>query len=325
MSAAGVFLQDLQSVLGGTIPFERFMQEALYNPSFGYYSARIATVGRRGDFSTMATLDRSLANGIAGWIRSQRCRDIIEIGAGSGQLALDILNALGWWRRQRLRYHIVEISAPLREAQKKLLHGFRVTWHDSVAAALEAADGHAHLFSNELVDAFPCRVFERTTGAWQELHIRIEGGRILETLQPAPLPDSTVFAHSFAPRQRVEVHESFHRWLQNWSPLWISGTMLTIDYGDTMPALYHRRPKGSVRGYAAHQLLTGADIYQAPGRCDLTADVNFSDLEKHGLALGWASPSHSTLDTFLGLTPGSPFQEAARQFRTILQSPSARD
>lgn len=321
MSAAGAFLHALQSELGGTIPFHRFMQEALYNTSFGYYSTRIATVGRRGDFSTMATLDRSLAAGLANWIRSQDCRDIIEIGAGSGRLARDILSELGWWKRRRLHYHIVEISTPLRDAQKKLLRGFRVTWHDSPAAALEAVNGHAHLFSNELVDAFPCRVFERTATEWQELHVRIEGGRILETLQPVPLPESTVFEHAFPPRQRVEVHESCHHWFGNWAPGWKSGAMLTIDYGDSMPALYHRRPNGSLRGYAAHQLLTGLDIYQAPGRCDLTADVNFSDLEKLGLSLGWTPLSHSTLQSFIELPPGSPFYEASRSFRAIVQSP----
>jgi SAM-dependent MidA family methyltransferase len=130
VSAAGSFLQTLQSELGGSIPFERFMREALYNPAFGYYSTRIHTVGRRGDFSTMATLDRSLAKGIAEWIHEKKIRDVIEVGAGSGQLARDVLDALGWWRRRNLRYHIVEISPPLREAQRSLLKGCRVEWHE---------------------------------------------------------------------------------------------------------------------------------------------------------------------------------------------------
>ena len=313
-------MQELQNELGGSIPFHRFMQAALYHPAFGYYSTRIHTVGRRGDFSTMATLDRSLAVGIAAWMEKNSARDVIEIGAGSGQLARDILTSIGWWKRLRLRYHIVEVSAPLREAQKKLLSGRRVTWHESLPAALDGLSGRAHIFSNELVDAFPCRVFERAAGEWLELHVRIENGRCHEILQPSTVTDSTVFQHHFNPGQRVEVHESYHRWLQDWAPRWKSGSMLTIDYGDTMPALYHRRPQGSLRGYAAHQLLTGTEIYQAPGRCDLTADVNFSDLEAWGNNSGWTQISRSNLADFLAPRLPSRFQAAAAAFQTLEQS-----
>lgn len=320
MSAAGAFLQALQSELGGTIRFDRFMQEALYNPSFGYYTARINTVGRRGDFSTMATLDHSLAAGIAAWIQKQCQRDVIEIGGGTGQLARDILASLGWWKRRSIRYHIVEVSGPLREAQKKLLRAFQVRWHESLPAALEASGGSATLFSNELVDAFPCRVLERVDDDWQELHLRIEDREFRQILQPCTLPDSTVFQHPFRVGQRVEVHESYDRWLQAWAPLWKSGSLLTIDYGNTMPALYHRRPQGSLRGYAAHQLLSGAEIYQAPGRCDITADVNFSDLEAWGNDSGWTQISRSNLADFLapGLSPR--FQAAATAFQSLEQS-----
>jgi len=322
VSSAGTFLLALQNELGGSISFERFMEEALYNPAFGYYSTRIHSVGRHGDFSTMATLDHSLARRIATWIQKENIRDVIEIGAGSGQLAHSILNSLGWWKRLRIRYHIVEISPPLQEVQKKLLQGRHVTWHDSLPSALEHVRGTAHIFSNELVDAFPCRVFELADEGWQELHIRIAGGRIQEILKPARLPDSTIFEYEFARGQRLEVHESYRRWLELWAPYWKAGAMLTIDYGDIMPALHHRRLLGSMRGYAAHQRLTGPDIYQAPGRCDLTADVNFSDLEKWGLALGWGTLTHSTLDKFMGAELDARFQAASRAFRAILQYPN---
>jgi SAM-dependent MidA family methyltransferase len=321
VSAAGSFLHTLQNELGGSIPVERFMAEALYNPAFGYYSTRIHSVGRHGDFSTMATLDQSLARRIATWIQKENCRDVIEIGAGSGQLAHSILQSLGWWKRQRIRYHIVEISPPLQEVQKKLLQGRSVTWHDSLPSALEHVRGTSHIFSNELVDAFPCRVFELADEGWQELHIRIAGGRIEEILKPATLPDSTIFKYEFAKGQRIEVHESYRDWLEMWAPYWKAGAMLTIDYGDTMPALHHRRRLGSMRGYAAHQRLTGPDIYQAPGRCDLTADVNFSDLEKWSLALGWRTLTHCTLDKFIGAGLDARFQAASNTFRVLEQSP----
>jgi len=319
VSAAGTLLRALQDELGGSIPFQRFMQEALYKPSFGYYSARIRSVGRRGDFSTMATLDGSLARGIAQWIQKSGARDVIEIGAGSGQLARGILADLGWWKRLRIHYHIVEISPPLREAQQKILKGLRVTWHETLPSALEATSGRAHLFSNELVDAFPCRVFELTPGGWQELHLQFDGGRLQEILKPCELPESTVFQHSFSTGQRVEVHESYRDWLQSWTREWKSGAMLTIDYGTAMPDLYHRRPAGSLRGYAAHQILSSSGIYQAPGRCDITADVNFSDLEAWGEKNGLRNISCSSLADFLSPNLPPRFQSAAEAFRVLEQ------
>ena len=132
-----------------------------------------------------------------------------------------------------------------------------------------------------------------------ELHLRLGTDGIHEILRPAELPESTAFAGDFRPGQRVEIHESYRHWLRGWASEWTSGSMLTIDYGDTMPGLYHRRTAGTIRGYAHHQRLTGLEIYQAPGRLDLTADVNYSDLQKWGEDLGWRTTRHGTLDEVL--------------------------
>lgn len=75
--------------------------------------------------------------------------------------------------------------------------------------------------------------------------------------------------------------------------------MLTIDYGDEFPRLYHRRPHGTLRAYLLHQRITGADIYANPGRQDITADINFTDYAAWLLELGLAEVSHQTLAEFL--------------------------
>jgi len=96
------FLLELQRECGGSISFERYMQEALYHPRFGYYSSKIQNIGSKGDFSTSATLDEGLPQAIAAWIttrakeRGWRCIPVIEIGAGSGTLARAILRHLNW-------------------------------------------------------------------------------------------------------------------------------------------------------------------------------------------------------------------------------------
>jgi SAM-dependent MidA family methyltransferase len=117
--------------------------------------------------------------------------------------------------------------------------------------------------------------------------------------------------------------------MRDWAPLWKKGELLTIDYGDTMPSLYHRRPAGTIRGYAHHQLLTGPDLYQSPGRCDITADVNFSDLENWGHQLNWQTLANSTLTEFLSArlpnhSLTQQLESAGTAFRTLIQSPVER-
>jgi SAM-dependent MidA family methyltransferase len=75
--------------------------------------------------------------------------------------------------------------------------------------------------------------------------------------------------------------------------------MLTIDYGDAFPQVYHRRPGGTLRAYFAQQRLTGAEVYQRMGRQDITTDVNFTDLQRWGERLGWATEVFETQAEFI--------------------------
>ena len=151
------------------------MHEALYHTEFGYYTANIREFGRRGDFTTWPALNEGLGRAIARWAlenRPSRRWDLIEIGAGSGELAASILKTIGRWSRPR--YHIVEISPPLRQIQQRRL-GSSAIWDASVPEALAASRGTALILSNELVDAFPCRVFKKCPDGWRELALRLEG------------------------------------------------------------------------------------------------------------------------------------------------------
>lgn len=279
------------------ITVEEFMRRALYDPQRGYYSRRITGVGRRGDFTTAPMLSETLARVIAAWVaRSMRetgCRNLIEIGPGEGVLAAAVCRHLPWKLRWRKRLHLVETSAPLAGIQKNRL-GRGANWHDTPASALAACGGRAIIFSNELVDAFPARCFEKQGDGWREIAVRIDpDGTARESLlPPGPLPRSTGFSDRHPPGQRIEVHDSYRRWLGDWLPAWKDGRMLTIDYGSTVETLYQRRPRGTLRAYLLHQRLEGPEIYQNSGRQDITADVNFSDL------VDWSEPW--TTDVKLG-------------------------
>jgi SAM-dependent MidA family methyltransferase len=321
------FLLALQEECGGSIPFHRFMSEALHHPRFGYYGAHISDVGARGDFSTSATLSGHLGSAIAAWaVALAREQDwkrlpLIEIGAGSGDLARTVLRKLGWFRRLRSDYLIVESSPVLRARQKRLLRGLGVKWHDSVKSALAALGGRALIFSNELVDAFPCRLFEKTVEGWKELGVTISpDGGLSEYLIGNCLDDPWFSSLGLLPTgQRVERHDSYRPWLSSWAPSWREGALLTIDYGDEAPSLYERRPGGSLRAYWKHRRITGSEVYARLGKQDLTADVNFSDLIEWGRDLGWITRKLTSQREFL--QTWNPAKSLLGEQYGILESP----
>ncbi|MEI6653218.1 MAG: class I SAM-dependent methyltransferase [Verrucomicrobiota bacterium] len=269
--------------------FDHFMERALYDPLHGYYARRITGIGRRGDFTTAPMLSAAPARAIAAWaaraLRESGCRDLIEVGPGEGTLAAAVLRHLPWHVRWKTRLHLVETSPVLAALQQQRL-GRRACWHPTLLEALAACAGRAVIFSNELVDAFPVRRFQLTAEGWHELAVSFGANQSShESLLPAaPLPPSSVFRQAHPPGQWIEVHDSYREWLTAWLPAWQAGRLLTIDYGATATDLYHRRPNGTIRAYLFQQRLEGPAIYDNPGRQDLTADVNFTDLTD------WSAP-----------------------------------
>lgn len=279
---------------GGAVPWRAWMEAALYDPEHGYYTRHIRTVGRRGDFSTSATLGNALARAIAAWIREEWRRagtklPLIEIGPGDGSLHAGVRQALGWTGRFGLHSHLVERSPVLRSVQERKLRGRRVSWHPDMGTALDTCGGRAVIFSNELADAFPVTLLHLRGGTWQEVWLVIaENGAIAEELRPAApeIRGSSACRMGWPDGQRVEVLNTWREWLHSWRSLWKQGAMLTVDYGGSPGEIYDRRPQGTVRGYLHHQRLEAAELYAVMGRCDITADVNFTDLCEWGEAAG---------------------------------------
>ena len=277
------------------------MARALFDPERGYYTRNIKTVGRGGDFSTSATLSPALGQAVAAWLKAEahlqpHVRHVIEVGAGDGSLMHAVRKSLGWWARRRFTFHIVETSPVLQREQQKRL-GTKVKWHQDLESALAAAQGHAFIYHNELLDAFPATLVQWSAAEQRWLEVWVP-----EQLHPQSFDAAhySALRHTtFADRQRCELHPSIRDWLQQWTPHWKSGAMLTIDYGDEFPRLYHRRLHGTLRAYLLHQRLTGADIYANPGRQDITADINFTDYAAWLRELGLEQASQQTLAEFL--------------------------
>lgn len=258
------------------------MEMALYDEEGGYYSRNINNIGFRGDFSTSATMCDLLARRIVQqWRESCRLHKrrlpIIEIGGGNGDMAMAICRNMSLWERIFSRYLMVDRSRALRNLQG-MVGGHSVTVLSSVQKALKKTDGCAFIFSNELPDAFPARQFVYQGGQWLELGLAVVDGKVVRQATLSPLPASTAFERWAREGQIIEVHESYYKWYAEWHENWKKGTMLTIDYGQTNDKVYYRRPLGSMRGYKAHTLLSAEELPALAGHCDITCDVNFTDL-----------------------------------------------
>lgn len=302
----------------------QFMARALHDPVRGYYARNIRGIGARGDFTTAPQRSEAPAKAIAAWMvramRETKTRHVIEIGPGLGTLTAQVIRRLPFAVRLRSRFHLVESSPALAEHQKAFF-GKRVSHHTTILDALHSCSGEAVIFSNELVDAFPARVFRKTSEAWREVALDSLMKEVL--LPPAELPPSSIFPIDFKQGQTVEVHDSYRIWLESWLPQWRRGEMLTIDYGDTAERLYKRRPHGTLRAYLLHQRLHGSAVFENPGLQDITADVNFTDLATW--ASPWLASSPTTCFSDLIRDFADPsearFLEAAAHFRVLFQKP----
>jgi SAM-dependent MidA family methyltransferase len=285
---------------------------ALHHPQDGYYARNIRGIGARGDFTTVPQLTPALGEAVGQKLRKEAERhgwkrfSVIECGPGSGALASSVMKSFGWFGKRKVDLHLVETSEPLRKEQKARVRG---TWHATIEEALAACDGKALIYHNEFLDAFPCRVFRKDADAWTELHLQVVDGKLTEKfISPQrPLPDSQAFEHEWPEGQRIEVFQSVRAWMKELSDAWREGAMLSIDYGGTTGEIYERRPQGTLRAYRGQQRLTGAEVYELHGRQDITADVNFDDLQRWAREFGWEVCELTPLGKF---APGAPGAEA---------------
>jgi SAM-dependent MidA family methyltransferase len=307
--------------------FEDWMHVALYDSELGYYARNVRGLGARGDFATAATLHPALGEAIAAWAAARRKElfgsglvpwNLIEAGPGTGELARTVLDALPLFARRTATLRLVETSPVLRDAQRVRLEG-RATWHATMEDALAACEGRAIVYASELLDALPVRVLRRWGGGWEELWISSNGEKCREEWRPAPsggvAPPGAFSALSrkWPEGQRVEIAPAVREFFLSWKSSLSLGSLLLLDYGDTVETLYDRRPNGTVRGYAHHQRLEGADLYANAGRVDITADVNFTDVAAWAREAGLEPRQLETQGAFLARYVKGAEARAARE------------
>ena len=279
---------------GGRLPFDRFMELALYAPGLGYYTGGAQKFGPEGDFITAPLLSplfgRTLARQCAQVLEVLTGGEILELGAGTGDLAVDLLEGLGAEAQLPERYLILETSAELRARQQvniaqrapHLLE--KVHWLDGLPAHFRGL-----ILGNEVADALPVHRF--CIG---------EKGQVLEVFA-RPLPESwedvldqpispgleksvqALQAQGLAREQGYcsEINLRLAPWIRALSESLAQGMILLIDYGYPRAAYYHpSRSRGTLLCHARHQ--AHENPYLHPGLQDISAQVDFSALADAG-------------------------------------------
>jgi SAM-dependent MidA family methyltransferase len=329
----------------GAMPFVRFMELALYCPNLGYYEAKKDTVGRQGDFYTSVSVGNlfgeMLAFQFAEWLEEikepGRHVQIVEAGAHDGQLARDILT---WLQSNRpalfeeLEYSILEPSTHRREWQRDTLECFagKIWWLPGIDA-LTPASVTGVIFSNELLDAFPVRRlgWDTTGKRWFEWGVAVAGEKLawakLE-LADAYLPLAAIpraLLDALPDNFTTEISPAAVSWWRLAANSLNRGKLMTADYGlDEDEFFVPSRVNGTLRGYYRHQFAD--DVLAKAGEQDLTAHVNFSEIQRAGEGGGLTTEFSSTQAKFLARilektlkdkTFGEWTSARGRQFQTL--------
>ena len=299
---------------GGWIGFDRYMELALYAPALGYYSAGAHKLGPGGDFTTAPEVSRLFGGCVA-----RQCAEILaalgrgsilEIGAGSGRLAADILSRLDGLGCVPEHYFVLEISADLRERQRRHIAGAaphlarRVEWLD--APPHIAFDGV--VLANEVLDALPVTRFRWHPPGWEEgceeMGVAREGMR----LKWAPRGGSDSLAAECALLAQAgggweagytsEYCERLTAWTAAVTESHRAGLVLWIDYG--LPRRHYYFPERRDGTLICHfRQRAIADPFVAPGLLDITAWVDFTRLAQASAACGYRLAGYTTQAHFL--------------------------
>jgi SAM-dependent MidA family methyltransferase len=303
------------SAAGGWISFARYMALALYAPGFGYYSAGSRKLGADGDFITAPELSplfaRCLARQLA-QLHGEGLCDAIELGAGSGALAADLLHACAALGAPLKNYSILEVSADLRERQREHIarrapeHLACVRWIDTLPATFEGV-----VLANEVLDATPAHRVRVTDKGIEEI------GVACAPAAPHPPPhaeEEVVFTSASRPataelltaasalslpaNYATEINLTARALVTSLARMLTRGMALLIDYGFPAREFYHpQRSGGTLMCHYRHH--AHDDPFASVGLQDITTHVDFSAVAAAARAGGATVSGYASQAQFL--------------------------
>jgi len=271
----------------GFVPFDRFMEVALYGPGVGFYTRPDSPFGRQGDYYTAAHASPLFARAVAERVRTALAAipkgvpaRVLELGPGDGTLGAGVLAGLaaGPGIRPSTEYVLVERSSNLSRAAFDRVSaaadplGVPVRVRDSVAT-----DGpfHGVVLANELLDAQPARRLVWNGREWQETGVRWTGGRFVRasvpSTRPVPAPE---LPPDLPPGTLVEVSPMAEALVREVADHLASGLFLVLDYGMEERELVMAHPTGTLAAIRRHRYVD--DPFADPGSADLSVFVNFT-------------------------------------------------
>jgi SAM-dependent MidA family methyltransferase len=304
------YIRDAIQAAGGQIPFGRYMELALYAPGLGYYSAGARKFGAAGDFITAPELSslfsRCLARQCAEVLSAVKGGSILELGAGSGVMAADMLLELQALDRLPAEYLILEVSAELKERQRQTLNtratalASRVHWLDALPEGFEGV-----ILGNEVLDALPVERFLKRPGGFDEYCVREEGESLAWSTRPAGeqlaatlAAFETTLSESLKSGYVSEINLSLMPLVSSLAAALKRGALLLLDYGYPRAAYYH--PERSMGTLMCHyRQRAHDDPFLYPGLQDITAHVDFTAVAEAGTSSGLDLAGYTTQAHFL--------------------------
>lgn len=292
---------------GGAIPFGRFMELALYAPGLGYYTAGSRKFGDEGDFVTAPEISplfaRCLARQIEQILPHTRQGEILEIGAGTGALAAQLIEALAAAGVTISRYRILDVSADLRERQQErlrsstLMQQGRIEWLDE----WPQAPFEGVVVANEVLDAMPVERFrvgsERIEQAW----VAWEDDRFVWRHVPASVELTaavTGLGGALEDGYTSEINLALAPWFKSLGACLSKGAAFFIDYGFPRHEYYHpQRHMGTLMCHYRHR--AHPDPLVLTGLQDITAHVDFTAVAEAGEQAGLTLLGYTTQANFL--------------------------
>lgn len=299
----------------GWIGFDRFMEHALYAPRLGYYSAGLPKFGvvgdlsgaPAGDFITAPLMGDVLARCLAGQCVEVLSEighgDVLEFGAGTGQLAADLLTMMNTLGRPPARYLILETSAALRARQQATIAercgslGARVRWLERLPP-----DGFTGVvLANEVLDAMPAVRFEiGADGEALALGVVVNDGQF-QWAKSAPLPENLqdcLAGYNLPEGYRSEIGLRAEAWVRSLGEKINTGVMLLIDYGFPRREFYHpQRRQGTLMCHYRH--VAHDDPFFYPGLQDISVHVDFTTLSRAAREVGMTTAGFASQGAFL--------------------------
>ena len=328
-------LQLAKTIAGskGWIGFDTFMAQALYTPGLGYYahdSTKFGAMPQTGsDFVTAPELSplfgRAFAAQVAQALQETQTQEVWEFGAGSGALALQLLEALTALGVPLQRYTIVDLSGSLRARQQAKLEKYAglVRWVSELPDTMQGV-----VVGNEVLDAMPVKLLSRVNGAWFERGV---------TCDPPPAGQDPEFYWQDRPTDLrppvdvegehdylTEIHQQGESFIRTLADKLTQGAAFFIDYGFPEAEYFHpQRHMGTVMCHFLHK--SDPDPLTHVGLKDITAHVNFTGValaaQESGLeVLGYCTQARFLFNCGLGpMLDAAPFEVRAMAQRLVME------